>query len=126
NIMRLRRAASLRRGRRDSGPGRRNGGTSRETRRHRGAVRPRPGRLSLPPALPRRLPRLPGLPSRLLRAADLGLRVDDPGQALRFYGRCRLGDEASRLAWVETLHGRRLAELRRLSMEVARATATAT
>jgi len=49
-----------------------------------------------------------------------------PGQALRFYGRCRLGDEAARLAWVETLHGRRLAELRRLSMEVARATATAT
>lgn len=49
-----------------------------------------------------------------------------PQAAARFYGRCRIGDQAARDAWVETLHARRLAGLRTLSVELTHATAAIT
>jgi hypothetical protein len=49
-----------------------------------------------------------------------------PQAAAHFYGRCRIGDEAARLAWVDTLHAKRLAGLRGLSVELTHATAALT
>jgi hypothetical protein len=49
-----------------------------------------------------------------------------PVPATRYYGRCRIGDQADRLAWVETLHAKRLRGLRTLSVELAHATAAMT
>lgn len=49
-----------------------------------------------------------------------------PSAAARFYGRCRLGDAAARVAWAETLHAKRLAALRELSADLAAETAELT
>jgi hypothetical protein len=49
-----------------------------------------------------------------------------PTAAARFYGRCRLGDEAARARWVQTLHARRLAALRPLAVELTAETASLT
>jgi hypothetical protein len=49
-----------------------------------------------------------------------------PSSAARFYGRCRIGDEAARVAWIDTLHAKRLSGLRTLSRELTDATAALT
>jgi len=49
-----------------------------------------------------------------------------PVAAARFYGRCRIGDAAARRGWVDALHARRLAGLRRLAVELTGQTAALT
>lgn len=49
-----------------------------------------------------------------------------PAVAARFYGRCRIGDEAARVAWAGTQHAKRLAALRGLSVELTTDTASLT
>jgi len=46
-----------------------------------------------------------------------------PQAATRYYGRCRIGDAAARAGWVDTLHAKRLAGLRTLSLELTHSTA---